>query len=311
MSEDLVQIRPDLTALAILYRNENCIADDIFKTIPKSTRSFEYFVYNKKNNLTVPETILGRNGEPNRVYGTGKSETATAEEHGLEESVSKARQKEALQAQNKKDLKKEAVQRLTDLLKIRKEITAAQMLSDKNIYSGNFKTLTANEKIDKDDVNVVKLLRSGIKNTLYKPNTMVCSKDAFYALQENPYIVSAVNKQDTKAGIASEEEIKKLFRINNILIGESIHNTSKKTDTPNFVSCWNNDIIFAYINPQPEVNNGLTFGAKFEYEPLQVFEYFDGRPGMKGADIIKVYESYKYLITCPDCAFLFKDVLSV
>lgn len=135
MSEDLVQIRPDLTALAILYRNENCIADDIFKTIPKSTRSFEYFVYNKKNNLTVPETIIGREGNPNRVYGKGKSETATVEEHALEEPVSKARQKEALQAQNKKDLKKEAVQRLTDLLKIRKEITVAQMLSDTNIYT--------------------------------------------------------------------------------------------------------------------------------------------------------------------------------
>ncbi|MGN0014946.1 MAG: hypothetical protein ACI37T_05955 [Candidatus Gastranaerophilaceae bacterium] len=309
MSEDLVQIRPDLTALAVLYRNETCIADDIFKTIPVTSRSFEYFKYDKKNNLTVPETIIGRDGEPKRVYGTGKPETDTVEEHSLEEPVSKARQKEALQAQNKRNLKQDATLRLTDLLKIRKEITVANMLSNTSVYAGNYKTLSANEKIDNDNVNVVKLLRSGIKNIFYKPNTMICSKDAFYALQENPYVVSAVNKQDTKAGVASEEEIKKLFRINKILIGESVHNTSKKEAAPNFVSCWNNDIIFAYINPHPEVNNGLTFGAKFEYESLQVFEYFDGKPGMQGADIMKVYEAYKMLITCPDCAFLFKNVL--
>lgn len=310
MSENEVQIRPDLTALTLLYRNEACIADDIFKKKPVTTRSFEYQKFDKKNNLTVPETKIGRSGEPNRVAIFGKPETATVEEHSLESPVSVARQEEAKNSQNKVDLKKETSLMLTDLLQIRKEITVANMLSTASLYEGNSQTLSNNEKIDNDNVNVVKLLRAGIKNIFYKPNTLITSKNAFYALQENPYIVSAVNKQDTKAGVASVEEIKKLFGVKNVLIGESIHNTSKKDEEANFVSCWQNDIIFAYINPNPEVNNSVTFGMKFTYEDLQVGEYFEGRPGMKGADIIKVFESYKFLITCPECAFLFKNVLT-
>ncbi len=310
MSENRVEINPELTAIAITYRNPACIADEFFPTVPVGTRSFEYIRYDKKNNLTVPETLIGESGKPNRVTLNGHKESASVEEHALEEAISIVAQEEAKKSPNKINLKNNAVIQLTDLMKIRREINLSQKLSKKENYNGNFKELAANEKIDKDDVDVVKLFRNGIKNMLYQPNIMVCSKAAFFALQENPYIVSSVNKNNAKAGIASIEEIKKIFNVNKILIGESIQNASKKNEKPNFVSCWNNDIIFAYNNINPDLTNGVSFGYKAEYESLQVGEYYEGASGMKGADIIKTYMSYIDLITSPECAFLFKDVLT-
>jgi|GEM_PF-5744415 len=306
----IVEMQPELTAISLAFRNQTLIGSQIFKKVPVTGRSFQYRKFDRKNNLTVPETKIGQYGNPNRINNESGLVTETVETHALEEAVSIAQQKENLKAAKPVNLRETAVIQLTDVLQIRREIELAKKLGNVSNYGSNKVTLNSGSKIDIASVNAHKIIRDALKAPFYRPNTMIASKDAFFALQDNPYIVSAVKGNDVKAGSASIEEIKRLYGLTDIFIGEGVHNQSKKADAPDFASCWNNDIILAYMNPNAITVNDLTFGYTAQYSPLTVTSYNDGRPGTEGAEIIKVYYEEIDLIVCPECGFIIKDVLS-
>ena len=67
MSNAPFPIQPELTAIAIGYRNTRLIADAILPRIPVGTQEFKYLMYNLADGFTVPDTKVGRKGKVNEV----------------------------------------------------------------------------------------------------------------------------------------------------------------------------------------------------------------------------------------------------
>ena len=60
-------VDPELTQIAMAYRNKSMIADSVLPIVPVGKQSFKYSVYAKEERFTVPETLVGRKSRPNQV----------------------------------------------------------------------------------------------------------------------------------------------------------------------------------------------------------------------------------------------------
>lgn len=306
MPQERVEIQSELTGLALAYRNDNCIADKFFPVVKVNNLSFQYYQFKKGTFTTIPDTRVGEKGEANRIEMRADLKTETVEEHAIEEAVSVSRANQKNQTIN---LYETATLQLTDCLKLRREVELANLLSKTDNYDGNFKVLPTNEKINSDSTNAVKLIMNSMALVNKKPNVMALSRRAAYALRQNPYILQGVTKANIQGGVASIQGVKELFELDDVLVGESVVNTSRKKEKPTLASCWADDIVLAHFDKLTTTQYGTSFGYRAQYEDIQIGQYFDGRVGAQGADILKAFMSEKYMITAPCCGYLLKDVI--
>ncbi|MCD8024745.1 MAG: hypothetical protein LUE64_04350 [Candidatus Gastranaerophilales bacterium] len=309
MADTRIEINPELTGIALAFKNKNCIADKVFDKVKVNTQSFKYRTYPKSSFLSLPETLIGEMGEPNRLDLQGKLLTESVQDHALE-AVLPVSVKEANQrAYDGVDVASLKTMQLTSALLARKEVALSKILSTASNYGDNTKTLSDDEKISNTSVNAFDLIIDAMDEIFFKPNKMVLSRKAFSQLRRNPYIVKAIHKNDGDVGAATLNELKEIFELDEILVGESVVDTSKNKKAPVLEACWANDIILMYTDPLALTDSGITFGYSAEYDPITIGTYFEGRTGKQGADILKAYMSYINLITCPECGYLIKDVI--
>ncbi len=304
--EEQFELQPELTGVALAYRNKNLIADEIFPTVPVDQKSFQYNFYNKEAFLTVPETEIGEKGSANEAQLKSKLLTETCKDYALKERITVQKLQEA-QAKGK-NIAADTIMHLTDLMKLSREVRVAKALSNKTVYGSNCKELNSSEKFTNDNFNAFKALTSAMDKVLFRPNILVTSRAGFSALSQNPYVVSAVNSVDVKAGIASAEGIKRTLGLDKILIGEGIVNTAAKGQAASFNSCWNNDIILMHINPIASTDYGVTFGYRATLDDYTVGSYHDPDAGTKGCEVYRIFTTYLDLLTCPECGYLLKGV---
>ena len=310
MTDEKFELQPELTGIALAYTNKKYIADEIFPKVP-TNRSFQYRKFSKGAFLTVPDTRIGEKGSAPEVNLSSKLFTETVEDHAAKEKIPVSKLEDAAKNARPQNLQAIVTSQITGVLKASRELNLAQKIMNKANYGDNFKELTSAQKVSNPECDAVSLLWSGIDKILYKPNTMVLSRTAMSNLRRNPYVVSACNRTDTKAGVASYQDLKDLFEVDNILVGETIVNTAKNIQTPTFAACWTNDISFMYIDPAKDTadDHNITFGFTAENEPLQIGSYSDPDAGTKGCLVLRGFTSYLDMLTCPECGYLFKGVI--
>lgn len=309
MAEKRLEIDAELSAIAITYRNNKCIADEAFHKVKVNTEAFKYYKFNKDNYFYVPETHIGEKGKANQIELRGKLETDRVESHALSEVIPVSTQKESLNSAGGFDLRALATKQITDCLLLRKEIEFANFLSDKSNYGDNVKTLQENEKINKETSNAVKLVQNSIDAMLYPANIMILSRKVASKLRMNPYIVDACGSASKKAGIAPLDAIKELFGFKKILIGEAVHNTAKKGQKINLETCFGNNIYLSYVDETATTDYGISFGYQCINNEITVGTYHDPEIGTEGADVIKGFYSNKFLNTCPECGYMIEGVI--
>ncbi|MDF5999924.1 hypothetical protein P4050_16595 [Pseudomonas aeruginosa] len=81
MSNAPFPIDPELTAIAIAYRNGRMIADEV---LPRAGRQAGVLLwkYDLAQGFTVPETLVGRKSKPNEAEFSATDETSSTEDHG-------------------------------------------------------------------------------------------------------------------------------------------------------------------------------------------------------------------------------------
>lgn len=90
MSNAPFPIDPELTAIAIAYRNGRMISDEVLPRVPVGKQEFKFWKYDLAQGFTVPETLVGRKSKPNEVEFSATDETGSTEDHGLDAPVPQA-----------------------------------------------------------------------------------------------------------------------------------------------------------------------------------------------------------------------------
>ncbi|OYY06703.1 MAG: capsid protein, partial [Rhizobiales bacterium 35-68-8] len=128
MSGQPFPVDPQLTGVVIAYGNSELIAD---RVLPRSgpnlsKKEFKYMRFDFAQMVTVPDTKVGRKGEPNEVEFTGEEVDASTKDYGLDDVIP---QDDIDQAPSGYDPRAFAAQGLMDMILLDREKRVADRIN--------------------------------------------------------------------------------------------------------------------------------------------------------------------------------------
>jgi hypothetical protein len=304
---------PLMQKVMSMYANAMSIADRILFRIPVLKRTFGYYIYDKRDTFTIPNTLVGRSSDPNLVQFAATRATGECLPYGLGDFIPQSDISEAEGTTiNPVLLATEGIARLIDL---DREKRVADLLFAAGTYpSGNKVQLTGNDQWNSGhaDGDPIADITAGLDACLMRPNHMAIGRAAFSALSKNPYILKAVNRTSGDAGIASRKSIADLFELKDIYVGEGWANTAKKGQTATMSRLWGKHCLLFYKDETVRSVEGITFGFTAHYTKEGEGGKIAGqkvreKTGLTGGVDIWAGEIVKEVVIAPDLGYFIQD----
>ena len=301
-------IQPELTAIAIAYHNEKYIADQVLPRTPVGKQEFKYLVYDKGDRFTIPDTKVGRKSKPNQVEFGATELTESTEDHGLDDLVPQADIDNAPPNFNPLG---NAVEGITDLVELDREKRVSDLVFDEAVYPATNKVQLAGDDQWSDFANSDPMedIEGALDTPIFRPNTMVISRLAFSVLRRHPDIMKSVNGNSGDKGRARREDIAALFELDELLIGDAWHNTSKKGQAITMTRLWGKHVALLYLNKTANTRKGTTFGLTGQFGGRVAGSLHDPDIGLRGGEKVRSGESVKELIVASDLGYFIEDAV--
>ena len=309
MSKFPFPITPELTAIAIAYRNPALIADSVLPYVPVGKKEFKYLSYEKSDKFTLPDTYVGRKSSPNQVEFGATEITQSVVDYGLDDVVPQDDIDNAPPNYNPLGY---ATETIMDLVLLDREKRVADLVFNASNYSAaaNKATLAGSDQWSHASSHPIKKILDALDNCIMRPNVMVIGNAAWGALRTHADIVKAVNKTGGDTGIASRLQIAELFELEEILVGQGWRNTSKKGQTASYSRIWTDSCALIYRNRMANTQGGITFGLTARFGSRVAGSMLEPNIGLRGSTKVRAGESVKELILANDLGYLFSDCIA-
>lgn len=298
---------PVRTAIALAYRNEQFIADQILPRAPVGAEEFKWISYNKEDRFTIPSTLIDRKGEANQVEFGGTEQTAATSDYGLEDVIPN---KDLANARTTNfDVLGNATELLTDLVLLDREKRVADLVGNPANYGASYKeTLGATDKWNHADGDPIDQISAAMEVPFMRPNVMQLSSNGLLALRKNASIVKAYNGSLGDSGMVPVPWLEALFEVE-IVVGRARYNTAKPGQTMTLTRLWGNNALLFYRNPSAMPNRGLTFGLTAQFDSRVAQRMDLPNVGLRGGVKMRVGESVKELVLASDVAYFIEGVI--
>ncbi|AXF86405.1 hypothetical protein DTO96_102159 [Ephemeroptericola cinctiostellae] len=307
-----------LTAIILGFQNKAMIADQVMpRTSPLDSPRYKYQYYAPGQFAYVPDTRVGRRTKVNEVEFKGESRHGETQEYALKHAFVP---RDFDGVKNPAAKRASATEALSNLLELSREVRVADMVLNPANYGNNAIALSANDKLDDDATDPVKLIREALKACRIRPNIAVMGTNEWDALAAHPRILAAVVRAAGvvgsigAAGIATREEVARLFGLQEIIVGEALVSSSY-ADNAVFKATWSGGIAFhrrdtsAISGVTAGMNNGMTWGFTAHFEKF-ANKYNDDTEGTRGVEYVRVVDDCEEAVVSTDCGVLLTEVLS-
>ena len=309
-------VDPTLTAIAIGYRNpaHTLIGRRALPPLNVLNEAFKYTEFPLAEGFTVPETRVGRKSQPNQVEFTVEEKDSSTDDYGLDDAIPNSDVEAARRARAEKrsifDPVTSAVEGLTNLIELAREIRAAAVVQNAANYAADKKIALAGTDKFSDYVNSdpYGVIDAGFDGTLvYRPNTMIMGQTVWSTLKKHPKLIKAVKGGLTDEGAITRTQFAELFEIKpeNLLIGEALLNTANKGQAVALSRVWGNSIELLYLDPSKRTSNDptITFGFTAELGGRVSGSIQDPDIGLEGGERVRVGERVKELVVAKDVGY--------
>jgi hypothetical protein len=312
-------VNPVLTAIAIGYANpaQSLIADRVLPRVPVGSESFKWTEYPLAEGFTVPETRVGRTGQPARVEFNGIERDGSTDDHGLDDMIpiSDIREAERQRAAglSNYDPRARATEGLTNLIQLAREIRVAALVHSATSYAAaRTVTLAGTSQLsDYANSEPIEVLKTAIDGTLvFRANTLVMGQPVWSKLRSHPHLVNAVRGNLTDKGMITRQQLAELLEIREVLVGESFVNTAKKGQVAALARVWGKHIAALYIDPAATTQRGVTFGMTAQCGNRIAGSMPDPKIGLEGGETVRVGEKVKELVIAKDVGFFVQNAVS-
>ena len=298
-------VDPELTQIAMAYRNRAMIADMVLPIVPVGKKEFKYTVFHKDERFTVPDTLVGRKSRVNEVEFGASEETASTRDYGLEDPIP---QDDIDHAGSRFNPVEQAVEAIQDLLALDREVRTANMVMNAANYGAGNKTTLSKAWTD-PTADVIGDIHAAQDAVVYADvNVMTLSKQDWRILSTHPQIVKAVNRNSGDAGIVTRQAVADLFELDEILVGQSRVNIARKGQPANLQRVWSGGVHLQHRAQNINSRNGLTFGFTAEYGDRVSGQREDPDIGLRGGQRVRSGMSVVELITAADLGYLIQGV---
>ncbi len=306
-------VTPELTAIAIAYRNKTLIADDVLPRVIVPSADFKYRLYSLAEGFTVPDTKVGRRSAPNEVVFSATEATASVVDYGLSSPVPNS----DIEAANGTpyDPLGRATEQAMNLLMLDREVRAAALVFATGSYAaGNQATLSGTSQwSDYTNSNPLSAIMDALDTMVMRPNIGVFGRATWTKLRQHPRIVEAVRGTGAglnAQGVANRREVADLLELEDIYVGEGFLNTAKKGQTATAARVWGKHASFIYRDSLADASNGTTFGFTGQWGSRVAGSEYDKSIGLRGGQEVRVGESVKELITANDLGYFFQNAVA-
>lgn len=307
-----------MTAIVLGFTNKATIADLVMpRTSPFDKFDFSYQYYGPGQFAYVPDTSVGRRTHVNEVEFHGEKRYNSTVERALKHVFVP---NDFVGVKDPEKKKAAAAVALAGLMTLDRELRVARLMMDAANYANNHAVVTAGDKFDVESSDIVRLIRTAIATPRLRPNTMVLGQAEWDALASHPRILAAVTRASGTigsigaAGIATREEVARLFSLQDILVGESLVASSAKDDAT-FKPAWSGAVSFIHNNlsaiagVSAGMGNGLTFGFTAHFDKYSN-TYDTKHEGTQGSTTLRVVDNCQEIVVAPECGMLLQNVLS-
>lgn len=301
-------IQPELTAIAMAYRNMDYVAERVLPIVTVGKQEFKYLIYDKPDRFTIPDTKVGRKSKPNEVEFGSTEKTESTEDHALDDPIPQA---DIDNAAPNQDPRGDAVEGIMDLILLdREKRTADLVFTAANYPTGNKETLSGTDQwSDGANSDPIKDISDAIEGLIMPPTRLVLGSQVMTQLARHPKVLKAIHKTSGDTGIARRSDLEDLFQLD-IVVGRAWHNTAAEGQTATYARVWGKHAALLRIDPNATTRRGVTFGyiARFG-TPVSGGER-DSNIGMRGGERVRAGESVKELITASDVGYLFTNAVA-
>lgn len=297
---------PTLIAISVAYKNPRLIADQIAPRIPVGKKEYKYFKYPKGQMFTLPDTKVGRRGQPNQVNFEAQEDTGACVDYGLDDVVP---QDDIDNAPENYNPVEHATEGLRNLVLLDREVRVANKVQNPDNYAtGNKIQLSGTDQWnDADNSTPIDDIQTAIDACIMRPNKAVIGQAAWTQLRQHPAILKAVNKNSGDAGLASREAVAELFELEEIIVGEGWVNTAKPGQAVSLSRVWGKHMVLFYQDPTANTQRGMTFMLTPQFGSVVAGQEPDKNVGLRGGVKVRNGETVDELIVANDLAYLIED----
>lgn len=302
-------ITPELTAIAIAYRNTSLIADEVLPIVTVGKQEFKYTKHTLADGFTIPDTKVGRKSAPNEVEFTGTEVTASTVDHALDDKIPNA---DIENAPPNFDPLGHATEMIMNLVKLDREKRAADLVFTYGSYAtGNKTTLSGTSQFsDYTNSDPIGIIGTGLDAVVMRPNNMVIGQAAWTKLRSHPDIVKAVLGNAGDKGMVSRQAVADLFELDNLYVGRAFVNSAKKGQTASLARVWGKHIVLFHRDSFANNQRGTTYGFTARFGSPVAGNEFDRNIGMRGGQVVRAGESVKEVLAATDLGYMIKDAVA-
>lgn len=310
-----VHIDVPLSNIAVeAFDSGDFIAPQLFPVVDVRKQSDKYYTITKNSWLRTPSTTLrAPKTSPFAVEFDVSSDSYFADNYAL-------KTENALEvlanADNPIDLRARSTRFLVEMLMRDQEVRIAnQVTSITNIGSGV--VLAGANKwsnyVSSDPVADVTTGHAFIRqNTGLIPNCACMDYDTYQTVRRHPVLLDMYKY--TQGGLVNDAELKEVFKVQRIMIGNAIRNAALENATASLVNIWGNNLLLCYVNPNPTGLRTQTFGLSFRWlspdlpAPWGTRVYPDPDPGKK-TEVLETGYYQDEKIVAPQLSYLVNATL--
>lgn len=265
---DYQGVSPMLSNVALAYKNEEYIADKIFKPVKVAKQSAKHFIYDKAR-FRIIETLRAKGANSNEVtLKLTVGDPYFCEDHALKQFVAKEDVDNAIHGQ---DPYIDAAENVVDSLLVGKEKALADYMANTANLTQNTTLTTTDQWSDfsnSDPFDDIATAKETVHASIFqKPNTLILGKQVYDKLVRHPDLLDRV-KWSAK-GVLTIDLLKSLFDVENVLIGGNGYNSATEGQTDAMSYTWGKNAWLCYISPKA-TGKFVTFGVTYEWDKMKV-----------------------------------------
>ena len=297
-----------LTAIALGFRNAGFIADEVAPRVDVPEASFRWTEYKAEDTFTIPNTLVGRKGVPNKVEFSATEHTDSVVDFGLADDVP---QDDINKAANHPSFDPEgrAAMKLTELVALDREKRVAERVMNAANYNHK-EVITTGDKWTADTSKPIEQLTDAMLVPLVRPNTLVLGRQEAWALRRNKQILRAFHGNTGEDGLVPLDFIRQMFDLDRIIVGESRYNTARKGQPMSLTQLWSGGAALLYIKPAAQLQDDVTFMLTAQWSSRVASRNVKapGQLGLRGGVEIVVGESIKEVLVSKEAGYFLQGV---
>ena len=293
-----VHIDRALSNVSIYFRNPSYCADVLSPIVNVNKESDKYFVYNK-DNFRIPVALRQDKAETTELQYTLSFDSYFAQEYGYHELISD-RERENSDDALRPDY--DTTEHITECLLLDREYRVANnVLNSANLHSWD----DIAGAFPMNDIYHGKYVV--FLDSRKQANTIFIPVEVAYQLAQMEQVLEL--RKYTDPGLLTDAGLPpKLWGLNVVEAESTYDQSADGSPTSTFVETWGDNVVIAFINPNPITLKTLTFSLTFQ---KRAFETRKWREEKRRSDVIEVTHLYDSKIVAPAAGYVMLNTMTV